>query len=206
MEVSKLQTVFKATQINKQPTSVTAFEGSNKTFEENNYMMSENIAIPIQDGNRRRQFEQDIVNMSTDFNQTDVSLVPGQRSVFCEYEVSTQRWLIVWTDRLNNWTIKNETITIYDQNTTRHLNIIFLWCENFYRKDLYLYCLVLFRTTFAGYTSSNFGSPRIFVCEKLSAMISKLFHCFIAEHCIFYSSWNTPQHVRSLGFQALVKT
>lgn len=91
MEVSKLQTVFKATQINHQPTSVTVFEGSNKTFEENNYMMSENIAIPIQDGNRRRQFEQDIVNMSTDFNQTDVSLVPGQRSVFCEYEVSTQR-------------------------------------------------------------------------------------------------------------------
>ena len=91
MEANKTQTVFKTTQINKQSTSVTVFEGSNKTFEENNYMMSENIAIPTQHGNRRRQFEQDTVNMSTVFNQSDVSLVSGQRSVFCEYEVSTQR-------------------------------------------------------------------------------------------------------------------
>ena len=91
MEVSKLQTVFKATQINKQPTSVTVFEGSNKIFEENNYTMSENIAISTQHGNRRRQFEQDTVNMSTVFDQSDVSLVSEQRSVFCEYEVSTQR-------------------------------------------------------------------------------------------------------------------
>ena len=90
MEVSKLQTVFKATQINKQPTSVTVFEGI-KIFEENNYTMSENIAISTQHGNRRRQFEQDTVNMSTVFDQSDVSLVSGQRSVFCEYEVSTQR-------------------------------------------------------------------------------------------------------------------
>ena len=91
MEVSKLQTVFQATQINKQPASGTVFEGSDKTFEENNYMMSENIAIPTRDGNRGRQFEQDTINMYTVFDQANVSLVSEPRSVFCEYELSTQR-------------------------------------------------------------------------------------------------------------------
>ena len=91
MEVCRLQTIFNATQINKQLTSVTVFEESNKTFEENNYMMSENIAISTQDGYRRRYFEQDTVNMSTVFNQANVSLVSEPRSVFCEYELSTQR-------------------------------------------------------------------------------------------------------------------
>ena len=42
---AKWDTVFKATQINKQPVSVTVFVGNNKTFEQNNYMINENIAI-----------------------------------------------------------------------------------------------------------------------------------------------------------------
>ena len=61
-------------------------------------------------------------------------------------------------------------------------------------------------TIFVGYTYLNFSWPAFLFCEKLSAMISKLFYCFIDEHCICYSSWNTPQHVPSLGFQSLVKT
>ena len=80
MEAIRLQTIFKATQINIRLASVTVFEGSNKTFEENNYMIRENIAVPTQDGNRRRQFEQDTIIMSTVFDQANVSLVSEPRS------------------------------------------------------------------------------------------------------------------------------
>ena len=68
MELNGLQTVFKATKINKQLASVTVFVGNNKNFEENNYTMSENITIRTHNGNRRQQFEQDAVNMSIVFD------------------------------------------------------------------------------------------------------------------------------------------
>ena len=43
-------------------------------------MIRENIAVPTQDGNRRRQFEQDTIIMSTVSDQANVSLVSEPRS------------------------------------------------------------------------------------------------------------------------------
>ena len=56
MELNGLQTISKATHINKQLASVTVFV-RNKTFEENNrYRMNENIAILTHNGKRQQQF------------------------------------------------------------------------------------------------------------------------------------------------------